>query len=105
MQVSHYLSASGRDPLQRWLDGLGDLRCRLAVLRRIDRLAMGNLGDERFCRDGVWELRIDCGPGYRVYFTRLARDRILLLGGGSKSTQRADIAQAAERLRDYGTRS
>jgi len=72
MQVSHYLSASGRDPLQRWLDGLGDLRCRLAVLRRIDRLA---------------------------------RDRILLLGGGSKSTQRADIAQAAERLRDYGTRS
>jgi putative addiction module killer protein len=66
---------------------------------------MGNPGDERFCRDGVWELRIDCGPGYRVYFARLARDRILLLGGGSKSTQRADISQAVERLRDYGTRS
>ena len=105
MQLRHYVSASGRDPLQRWLDRLGDMRCRLAVLRRIDRLAMGNPGDERFCRDGVWELQIDCGLGYRVYFSRLARDQILLLGGGSKSTQRADIAQAVEHLRDYRTRS
>jgi putative addiction module killer protein len=88
-EIEHYLSQAGTDPFQRWLDGLADLRCRVAVLRRIDRMADGNPGDQRFCRDGVWQLRIDCGPGYRVYFARPSKDRVLLLCGGSKRSQSA----------------
>jgi probable addiction module antidote protein len=52
LAIEHYLSQTGTDPFQRWLDGLGDLRCRVAVLRRVDRMADGNPGDQRFCRDG-----------------------------------------------------
>lgn len=73
-EIEHFLSQAGTDPFQRWLDGLADLRCRVAVLRRIDRMGNGNPGDQRFCRGGVWELRIDCGPGYRVYFARPRKD-------------------------------
>lgn len=103
-EIVHYLSPAGRDPFQHWLDTLPDLRCRVAVLRRIDRLAIGNPGDQRFCRDGVWELRVDCGPGYRVYFARLTNDRAILLGGGAKRSQEADIAAAVARLNAYKER-
>jgi putative addiction module killer protein len=103
-EVEHYLSRSGRDPFQRWLDGLADLRCRVAILRRVDRMADGNPGDQRFCRDGVWEMRVDCGPGYRVYFARLSANRVLLLCGGSKRSQSADIAKAAANWADYEER-
>jgi putative addiction module killer protein len=96
-QIEHYVSPRGRDTFQHRLDHLLDLRCRVAVLRRVDRLATGNPGDQRFCRAGVWELRVNCGPGYRVYFARPGPDRILLLGGGSKASQDADIAKAVER--------
>jgi putative addiction module killer protein len=102
--IEHYLLQTGTDPFQRWLDGMDDLRCRATVLRRIDRMADGNPGDRRFCRDGVWELRIDCGPGYRVYFAKSCADRILLLGGGSKRSQSADIAAAVARWADYEER-
>lgn len=70
MEIWHYLTDGGRDPYQEWLDRLKDIRGRLAIQRRVDRLAIGNFGDHRFCRDGVWELRIDVGPGYRVYYAR-----------------------------------
>jgi putative addiction module killer protein len=81
----------------RWLDGLRDLRARARVQVRIERLAAGNPGDVRAVRKGVSELRIDCGPGYRVYFTRRARAVIDLLAGGVKGTQAADI-ECAQRL-------
>ncbi len=67
-------------------------------------MAGGNPGDQRFCRDGVWELRFDCGPGYWVYFARLAADRVLLLGGGSKRSQSADITAAVSYWADYRRR-
>jgi putative addiction module killer protein len=95
MEIEHYLTPTGADPFQRWLDRLRDLRCRAAVLRRVDRSAAGNPGDQRFCRDGVWEMRVDCGPGYRVNFARPNEDRVMLLGGGSKRSQPVDIATAA----------
>ena len=64
MEILHYLTAKGDDLFQEWLDGLKDLKGRAAVLRRIDHLEAGSFGDHKFCRDGVWELRIDFGPGY-----------------------------------------
>jgi len=81
----------------RWLDGLRDVRARARVLARIERLAMGNPGDAAPVGEGVSELRIDYGPGYRVYFKKRGRRLIILLAGGDKSTQAKDI-RAALRL-------
>ena len=75
----------------RWLDGLRDIQGRARVQVRIERLAAGNAGDIKPVGEGVSELRIDYGPGYRVYFVRRGRKVIVLLAGGDKSTQAADI--------------
>ena len=93
-ELRHFETTDGRDPLQEWLDGLRDGRAFAAVLRRIDRMASGNFGDHAFCRDGVWELRIDFGPGYRVYYALRGRTVVILLCGGDKRRQRRDIEQA-----------
>ena len=105
MDIAHYLTASGRDPYKGWLDGLKDLKGRIAVQRRIDRLTAGNFGDHNFCQDGVWELRIDVGPGYRVYYVQAEKELLLLLCGGSKRTQSADIKAAVKSWHDYQTRN
>ena len=105
MEIRHYVTASGQDPFQQWLDGLKDLNGRVAIQRRIDRVTNGNFGDHKFCRDGVWELRIDFGPGYRVYFGREKNSVILLLCAGSKRTQSADIKQAVRYWLDYQRRT
>jgi putative addiction module killer protein len=81
----------------RWLDGLRDVRARARVLARIERLVAGNPGDVAPVGEGVSELRIDYGPGYRVYFKKRGRRLIILLAGGDKSTQAKDI-RAALRL-------
>lgn len=74
-----------------WLDGLSDIRARARIQVRVERLAGGNPGDVKSVGEGVSELRIDYGPGYRVYFTKRARKLIILLAGGDKSTQASDI--------------
>lgn len=94
MNVLHYISPEGRDLYQEWLDGLTDLRGRAAIFRRIERLQGGNFGDCRFCGDGVWELRVDVGPGYRVYYAKSGESVILILCGGDKRTQARDIRRA-----------
>src|SRR5215510_4313458 len=104
MNVRHYLTAAGHDPFQEWLDKLTDLTGRVAILRRVDRLAAGNFGDHRFCQEGVWELRVDVGPGYRVYYAQAGQTLILLLCGGAKRTQAADITTAVRSWRDYQRR-
>jgi putative addiction module killer protein len=81
----------------RWLDGLRDVRARARVQVRIERLAAGNAGDVEPVGEGVSELRIDYGPGYRVYFKKRGREVMILLAGGDKRTQSADI-KAALRL-------
>ena len=81
----------------RWIDNLRDVRGRARILARIERLAAGNPGDVRGIREGVSEMRIDYGPGYRVYFKRRGEELIILLAGGDKSTQAKDI-EAALRL-------
>ena len=83
-----------------WLDGLGDLRGRARVQARIERLATGQFGDAKTLGEGVSELRIDSGPGYRVYFTRKGREVVILLAGGDKSTQSKDIRAAQKLARD-----
>lgn len=77
-----------------WLGNLRDRAARAIITRRIDRIAEGNLGDVKSIGDGVSELRVDHGPGYRVYFTRRGEVVIVLLCGGDKSSQTRDIARA-----------
>ena len=81
----------------QWLDDLRDLQARARVQARIERLAAGNPGDVEPVGEGVSELRINYGPGYRVYFTKRERELIILLAGGDKTTQAKDI-KAALRL-------
>lgn len=82
------------DTFERWLLGLKDRSARLRVLMRIDRLMDGNSGDVKPTREGISEMRIDYGPGYRVYFTKRSALVIVLLAGGDKRTQEADIKRA-----------
>lgn len=77
-----------------WLKDLRDLRARAKVISRIDRLALGNPGDVRPVGDGVSELRIDYGPGYRVYYVQRGEEYVVLLCGGDKDSQDADIKSA-----------
>ncbi len=81
----------------KWLDGLRDIRARGRVLARVERLAAGNPGDAEPVGEGVSELRIDYGPGYRVYYKQQGRELVILLAGGDKSSQSRDI-KAALRL-------
>jgi putative addiction module killer protein len=78
----------------RWLSGLRDRRARIRIQARIDRLEIGNPGDVKSVGGGVSEMRIDYGPGYRVYFAYRGATLVILLAGGDKSTQDRDIATA-----------
>ena len=78
----------------QWIDGLRDSHARARVLVRIERLAEGNAGDARPVGEGVSEMRIDYGPGYRVYYTKRGREVVVLLAGGDKRTQATDIKTA-----------
>ena len=77
-----------------WIDDLQDIRARARILARIERLATGNPGDVKAVGEGISELRIDYGPGYRVYYTQHGRSVVILLAGGDKSTQARDIKTA-----------
>ena len=83
-----------------WLLNLRDMRARIAIARRIDRLAASNFGDFKSVGDCVSELRIDIGTGYRVYFTLRDVSIVILLAGGDKSTQPADIRQAKKMVKE-----
>jgi putative addiction module killer protein len=83
-----------------WLDGLADTRARARVQARIERLAGGNPGDVKPVGEAVSEMRIDYGPGYRVYFTKVEREIVILLAGGDKKTQDADIRLAIRLARE-----
>src|ERR1035437_8379272 len=84
----------------QWLDGLRDIQARARVKARIERLATGNPGDFEPVSVGVSELRINYGPGYRVYFKKRGRELIILLAGGDKSTPAKDIKAALRFARD-----
>jgi len=84
----------------KWLDGLRDIRARGRVLARVERLAAGNPGDAEPVGEGVSELRIDYGPGYRVYYKQQGRELVILLAGGDKSSQSRDIKAALRLVRN-----
>ena len=84
----------------QWLDALRDLKARARVQARIERLAAGNPGDVRPIGEGVSELRIDYGPGYRVYYKKRGRELVILLAGGDKTTQTKDIKVALRLARN-----
>ena len=86
---------------ESWLTGLKDGQARLRVIARIERLADGNAGDVKPVGSGVSELRLDFGPGYRVYFMQRGALLIVLLAGGDKRTQDADIKRAIKIARDW----
>jgi putative addiction module killer protein len=86
---------------RRWIDGLKDRDGRARILVRVDRMIHGNAGDFRNLTNGVSELRIKFGPGYRVYFSKRGNHFILLLAGGDKATQQRDIALAISLATNY----
>jgi putative addiction module killer protein len=104
LEIRNYLTAQGEDVFGDWLDDLRDRKAAYKIITRIQRLALGNPGDFRVLDGGVSELRLDFGPGYRVYYGRAGKTIILLLCGGDKATQQKDIDHAKRYLKDYQAR-
>lgn len=103
--VLHYQTAEGRFPYREWVESIADRKARAAVLARVDRLAFGTFGDWKAVGEGVCELRVHLGGGFRVYFGRKGRAVVILLCGGAKGSQESDIKQAKKYWSDYETRS
>ena len=103
-EIRHYLTAEGEDVFPNWLESLGDIATRARIEVRLARVERGLFGDVRYLNDGVSELKLDFGPGYRIYYGKEGSKIIILLCGGDKSTQRKDIKHAIEYWKDYQTR-
>jgi putative addiction module killer protein len=98
-----YETADDKRPFEDWLNGLKDVVARAMIRKRINRVRKGNLGKNRNVGDGVWELKIDFGPGYRAYYGEDGPTVVVLLCGGDKGSQDRDIAKAKEYWLDYLT--
>lgn len=103
-KLQTFIGADGKAPFEKWFGALKDKTTKARIATRLDRLRLGNFGDCKSVGAGVLELRINTGPGYRVYFGLLGSEIVLLLGGGDKSTQQKDIklAQTNWRIFSYG---
>ncbi|WP_036487494.1 type II toxin-antitoxin system RelE/ParE family toxin [Myxosarcina sp. GI1] len=100
-----YVKADGSAPFNDWLEALRDRKARAIVRARLNRIRLGNLGDCKSVGEGVKELRIKFGAGYRVYFGQEGDAIVILLSGGDKSSQDKDIRQAKKYWQDYQERS
>lgn len=100
IELQIYTTSTGKAPYEEWFSSL-DRQTRLRITSRLGRIQAGNFGDAKAVGEGVSELRLDFGPGYRVYFGRKGTTLVVLLGGGDKSTQARDIAKAQEHWRNY----
>ena len=100
-EIQSYQDANGNYPFEDWLVRLRDRTARVKIQARLGRLALGNFGDSKFVGDGVYELRINYGGGYRIYFGQVGTRVILLLCGGDKSSQEQDIQTAKSYWRAY----
>lgn len=99
-----YTSANNKSPFEEWIKGLRDRNARAKINIRIARVRLGNFGDHKSVGEGVYEMRIDYGPGYRVYYGKLGETVVLLLCGGDKDSQEKDIRKAKEYWHDYKMR-
>lgn len=91
----------GTCPFEEWLDGIKDIKTSATIDARLARVEAGALGDHENVGSGVWELKIDLGPGYRIYYAEHDQIIVVLLGGGIKKSQRADIAKARDLWEKY----
>jgi len=105
IEIRRYVTRTGKDVFGDWLSRLADTQAKARILVRLDRLAVGNFGDSKQLRGGICELRIDWGPGYRVYYALVGSTCLLLLCGGDKRKQSSDIQWAIVYLRDYQERT
>lgn len=101
IEILEYHTEAGRNPFQKWLHKLKDRQARAKIRVRLNRIRLGNFGDCKGVGHGVSELRIQHGPGYRVYFGRKGDTIVILLYGGHKKTQSQDITLAQEYWNDY----
>lgn len=99
--VKIYRNQDGKEPLVDWLESVQDITTRARIKNRLRRLELGNLGDTKSVGQGVYELRLDFGPGFRVYFGNVDNMIVLLLCGGDKGSQTKDIKKAIEYWFDY----
>ncbi|MCD4814399.1 type II toxin-antitoxin system RelE/ParE family toxin [bacterium] len=99
--ILQFETSEGKCPFRKWLLSLHDEKVRAQVRARLDRLRLGNSGDHRFLGEGIQELRIHYGPGYRIYYGEQGRKIVLLLYGGIKNTQKQDIRKAKQYWQDY----
>ena len=104
ISVVHYVTETGKDLYQAWLDRLKDRTAKIAITRRVIRIEIGDLGDHKRIGDGVSELRIDVGPGYRVYHGTVEKTIVVLLVAGTKGTQERDILRAKTCWQDFQER-
>ena len=103
-KIQRYITPDGKIPIDEWLDSFRDSKTKAIINARIKRVNNGNLGNYRSLGDSIYELKINYGAGYRVYFGQVGTEIILLLSGGDKSTQDRDIHKAKEYWRDYEQR-
>lgn len=105
IEIRRYKTDNGTEPATEWLGSLKDRQARARIEVRLARLTAGNFGDCKPLRDSVWELKVDWGSGYRVYYGQIGKTIVLLLCGGDKRTQDADIERAVDYFKDFKRRS
>jgi len=104
LTINEYTDAQGKSPYARWLNGLRDARARAKIILQVDKMELGLFGDSEPIGEGLSELRIHYGPGYRVYYGKESNQVYLLLCGGDKSTQPKDIRNAKAYWQDHKRR-
>lgn len=106
-ELDVYKTEDGKKPFSEWLKSIKDTKTRVRLTKRLDKVERGILGDVKSLEDahGIFELREDFGPGYRIYFSRVGGKIILLLAGSDKGDQDRTIAKAKEYLADYERRN
>ena len=102
--IRRYITPDGRNPFAEWLSSLRNLNAVVKIEQRLDRVRLGNLGNSKSVGEGVCELKVDFGPGYRVYFGQFGSTIVLVLCGGDKSSQEQDIRKAKEYWKEYEER-
>jgi putative addiction module killer protein len=103
-EIQLYTTATDRVPFLEWFNTLRDVKTQTIIDKRLDRVRLGNLGDVRSVGSSVFELKIDYGSGYRIYFGQVGAAIVLLLVGGDKRSQDKDILKAQEYWKDYEQR-